>query len=155
MEVSNLFKQINQIGIVTTNLEKAIKNYEKIGIGPWNILDRKDQTAIYNGKEIKFSTKTALAWFGSIQVEINQVYEYSEGGTAHVDWIKRRGEGFHHFGIFVDDVDDALKKVEPLGIKCFFRVVTTGITAAYLDTESLVGYVLEFIELPKRKKRTK
>lgn len=153
MEETKLFKQINQIGIVTTNLEKAIEKYEKIlGIGPWNILDRKNQTAIYNNKEITFSTKTALAWFGSVQIEINHVYE---GETAHLDWIRRRGEGFHHFGVFVDDVDEALKKIEPLGIKCFFRVVTAGVTAAYLDTEQIFGYVYEFISLPKRKKRKK
>ncbi len=153
MEESKLFKQINQIGIVTTNLEKAIEKYEKVlGIGPWNILDRKNQTAIYNDKEITFSTKTALAWFGSIQMEINHVYE---GETAHLDWIRRRGEGFHHFGVFVDDLDEALKKLEPLGIKCFFRVTTAGVTAAYLDTEKIFGYVYEFISLPKRKKRKK
>ncbi|MFX1453284.1 MAG: VOC family protein [Promethearchaeota archaeon] len=153
MEEPKIFRQINQIGIVTTNLEKAIENYEKVlGIGPWNVLDRKNQTAIYDEKQITFSTKTALAWFGPIQIEINHIYE---GETPHLEWIRRRGEGLHHFGVFVDDVDEALKKVEPLGIKCFFRVVTAGITAAYLNTEPLFGYVYEFIGMPKRKKREK
>ncbi|MHA1299702.1 MAG: VOC family protein [Candidatus Helarchaeota archaeon] len=156
MEKTRLFKKINQIGIVTTKMDEIIERYEKIlGIGPFNILDRKNQEADYNGKKIIFSTKTALAWFGQIQIEINNIYEYPEGGTPHTDWINRRGEGVHHFGIFVDDVDEALRQIEPFGIKCFFRLVTTGITAAYLDTESIFGYIYEFIGMPKRKKRTK
>ena len=145
-----IFKEINQIGIVTQDLEKVKDYYEKIlQIGPFLVLDRKDQEAIYNGKKITFSTKTALAQFGKIQIEINNIYE---GETPHTDWIKRRGEGIQHFGIFVEDIDEALATVEPMGLKPFFHVNTMGIKTAYLDTESIFGYIYEFIQLKKRKK---
>jgi len=155
LEKPKLFKQINQIGIVTNDIEKILKHYEDfLGVGPFLVLDRKDQTAIYNGKEIKFSTKTATAPFGSIQIEINHIYE---GETPHTDWIKRNGEGFQHFGIFVDDIEESKKEMEKKGIKCFFEGIVKGIGIkfAYLDTESIFGYIYEFIELPKRKKSKK
>ena len=145
-----IFKQINQIGIVTQNLDKMVNAYEKIfKIGPFLVLDRKDQIAVYNGKEIKFSVKTALAQIGQIQIEINSVYK---GETPHTEWIKRRGEGFHHFGIFVDDMEKALVIAESLGIKPFFQGSTMGIQFSYLDTESIFGIIYEFIQLKRRKK---
>ena len=92
-----IFKKVNQIGIITTKFEEIVKNYETyLGIGPFNILDRKDQQAVYNGKEITFSTRTGIAWLGDLQIEINHAYEVPEGGLPHTDWIKRRGEGIHH-----------------------------------------------------------
>jgi len=155
MEGTKFFKQIDQIGIVTSNIERTVKFYEEIlGIPPFFIIDRKDQEAIYNGEKIKFSTKTATARFGPIQVEINEIYQ---GETPHTDWIRRRGEGFHHFGYFVDNIEVSLKKVEKFNIKSFFSGTVTGIGIkfAYLDTESIFGYIFELIELPKKKKRKK
>ena len=155
MEGAKFFKQIDQIGIVTSNIERTVKFYEEIlGIPPFFIIDRKDQEAIYNGEKIKFSTKTATARFGPIQVEINEIYQ---GETPHTDWIRRRGEGFHHFGCYVDNIEDSLKKVEKFNIKSSFSGIVTGIGIkfAYLDTESIFGYIFELIELPKKKKRKK
>ena len=155
MEGDKIFKQVNQIGIVSNNIEKTVKFYEEIlGIPPFFIIDRKDQEAIYNGEKIKFSTKTATARFGPLQVEINEIYE---GVTPHTDWIRRHGEGLHHFGCYVDNIEDTLKKVESFKIMSFFsgEVSGLGIKFAYLDTESIFGYIYELIELPKKKKRKK
>ncbi len=155
MEGEKIFKQIDQIGIVSNNIEKTVKFYEDIlVIPPFFIIDRKDQEANYKGEKIKFSTKTATARFGPIQVEINEIYE---GETPHTDWIRRHGEGFHHFGCYVDNIEDTLKKVDKFNIKSFFsgEVSGLGIKFAYLDTESFFGYIYELIELPKKKKRKK
>ena len=155
MEGAKFFKQIDQIGIVTNNLERTVKLYEKIlGISPFYIIDRKDQEATYNGEKIKYSTKTAIARFGPIQVEINEIYK---GETPHTDWIRRRGEGVQHFGCYVDNIESELKKVEKIGIKSIFNgeVSGLGIKFAYLDTESMLGLNYELIELPKKKKRKK
>ena len=134
--------------VITQSLEEA---YDLFPV----LKDRKDQKAVYNGREITFSTRTALAWLGDLQIEINHAYEVPEGGLPHTDWIKRRGEGIHHLGFMVKDTDEALKQIEPLGLKCFFRLEVAGITAAYLDTEHLFGYIYEFIGMPQRKKREK
>lgn len=155
MEGTKFFKQIDQIGIVTSNIERTVKFYEEIlGISPFFIIDRKDQEATYNGEKIKYSTKTATARFGPIQVEINEIYK---GETPHTDWIRRRGEGVQHFGCYVDNIESELKKVEKIGIKSFFSGTVTGrgIKFAYLDTESMFGLIYELIELPKKKKRKK
>jgi len=155
MEGAKFFKQIDQIGILTSNIERTVKFYEEIlGISPFFIIDRKDQEAIYKGEKIQFSTKTATARFGPIQIEINEIYK---GETPHTDWIRRRGEGFHHFGCYVDDIESELKKVEKIGIKSIFtgEVTGLGLKFAYLDTESMFGYIYELLELPKKKKRKK
>lgn len=151
MSKPSIFKQVNQIGLVTNNPEKMVKMYEDLfNIGPFSILDRKDQPAVYNGKDILFSTKTALARFGTLQIEINYIYE---GETPHTEWIRRKGEGFHHFGIFVDDLDEAVKKIESFGFKSFFSGGVMGIQFVYIDTESAFGFPYEVIQLKKKKKK--
>jgi methylmalonyl-CoA/ethylmalonyl-CoA epimerase len=155
LEETKFFKQVNQIGIVSSNVERSVKNYEEIlGLPPFFIIDRKDQEALYKGEQIKFSTKTATTRFGPLQIEINEVYE---GETPHTDWIRRRGEGFHHFGCYVADIEKELKKVGEIGINAIFtgEVSGLGIKFAYLDTELIFGYIYEFIQLPKKKKRKK
>ncbi|MHA1144194.1 MAG: VOC family protein [Candidatus Helarchaeota archaeon] len=153
MEIPAIFKQVNQLGIVTTNLEKMVEIYKMFfNIPQFLILERKDQSAVYNGDEIKFSTRTALAQVGNLQIEINHVFE---GETPHTEWIRRRGEGIHHLGSFVDDIDEVIEQLRPLGFKPFFTGGVMSVRFAYMDTESVLGFPFELIQLKRKKKARK
>ena len=115
-------------------------------------MDRKDQPAIYKGEEILFSTRTALSMVGPIQIEINHVYK---GTTPHTDWIKKHGEGFHHLGVFTDDIEQATKRLAEYGIKPFFSGGVMGIKFIYFDTEALLGCTYELIQLKRKRKPKK
>ena len=101
-------KGINQIAIVVENLEMVAKNYWNIlGIGPWAIFnweaplvyDRK-----YHGKPAWAREKIAIVQVGDVQLELVQPVD---GPSIYKDWLKERGEGFHHMNFLVDDVDEA------------------------------------------------
>jgi hypothetical protein len=69
-----------------------------------------------------------------------------EGESVYRDFLNEHGEGLHHLGhVRVDDLDEAVQALEKAGFPC---IETGGDTLgfhswAYVDTTSLIGYVLE------------
>jgi methylmalonyl-CoA/ethylmalonyl-CoA epimerase len=61
---------------------------------------------------------------------------------------KKRGEGLHHLGFFVEDIEKELARLEKRGVKVLERGTVLGVVEfAYLDTEKSLGVVLELIQL--------
>ncbi|HUY00972.1 MAG TPA: VOC family protein [Candidatus Deferrimicrobium sp.] len=145
---------INQIGIVVRDVIKTAKLLEQIfGIGPFQILEREPEEIIYKGKLQNFQIKNGLARVGAVQLELIEVLE---GDCCQADFLKRKGEGLHHLGVFVDDLEGALSKAKELGIELLQKGTAAGsIQWAYLDTEETYGLVIEFIQLGKSKKKQK
>ncbi|NVM31533.1 MAG: VOC family protein [Candidatus Helarchaeota archaeon] len=145
---------INQIGIVVRDVEKRAKLLEQIlGIGPFQILERKPEEIIYKGKKETFQVKNGLAFLGSVQLELIEVVQ---GNCCQADFLKRRGEGLHHFGFFVDDLDEALEIAKEKGLALLQKGTAAGsIQWAYLDTEEKLGIIIEFLQLGKSKKKKK
>ncbi|MFX1335920.1 MAG: VOC family protein, partial [Promethearchaeota archaeon] len=58
------------------------------------------------------------------------------------------GEGLHHIGFIVEDIEQELARMENEGIKVLERgVVQEMVKFAYLDTEKTLGIILEIIQL--------
>ncbi|MHA1271455.1 MAG: VOC family protein [Candidatus Helarchaeota archaeon] len=150
------FDKIDQIGIIVNDCEATAKILEKLfGIGPFQIFDRGIDDFFYKGKWNKIHIKNALCRMSNLQIELIEVVEVIEGTCLQKEFIDMHGPGIHHIGIFVDDLDEALKLSSKEGINVIQKGKTKGLLNwAYLDTEKLLGFILEFIELrPKRKKK--
>jgi methylmalonyl-CoA/ethylmalonyl-CoA epimerase len=146
-------RKVNQIGIVVKDIEKAIDFYQNVlGIGPFNVIERPKETCTLHGECSEFRIKTALAMGAGIQIELIQVLE---GKTAHTEFLELYGPGIHHFGYYVDDLEEEMKKCESYGIKPIAIGEFMGTKWAYMDTQQISGAIQEFIELPKRKKKLK
>jgi methylmalonyl-CoA/ethylmalonyl-CoA epimerase len=148
----NMTRKINQIGIVVRDLEKAVKFYQDFLGFSFNILNRPPESCELHGKTTHFCLKTAFAMAEGVQIEIIQVLE---GDTAHTEFLKKHGEGVHHFGYFVEDLEAELSKCAALGIGILSKGEFMGTKWSYLDTEALSGIIHEYIELPKPKIRVK
>ncbi|MCD4672256.1 MAG: VOC family protein, partial [Anaerolineaceae bacterium] len=106
----------------------------------------------YYGKPGDYVMRIALSYFGPMRVELIEV---GEGDTVYADFIAEHGYGSHHFGLLVDDMQEAIKQVEDAG----FMVIMDGAGFgpdgdghyAYLDTEEKLGVTLELIERPARR----
>ena len=60
---------------------------------------------------------------------------------------RRRGEGIHHLGFFVKDIEKELDRLKKEGIKVLERGEVLGVAKfAYLDTEKALGFILELIQ---------
>ena len=142
VKVSELF----QVGIVVHDLEKSMKDYETLlGINSWTVvtIDNEFLKFTYHGKPVEHSFKAAFTMLGSLMVELLQPIE---GEGIYRDFLSEHGEGIHHLGhARVDDLDEAVQALEKAGFPC---IETGGDTLgfhswAYVDTTSLIGYVLE------------
>ncbi len=127
--------KIDQIGVVTNNLDRIADYFrEKFGVDFVSF-----ETTQKNAK-----IKIALTNLGDVQLELIQVLE---GETIHTDFLKRKGEGLHHIGFFVKDLDEKLRIAEEKGMKVVEQGEIVGVRYAYLDTEKDIGITLEFIQV--------
>lgn len=131
------FSKVDQIGIVVKNMEATMKFYEKMfGIEPFPTVE----SAVDSAK-----LKIGLFQLGEVQIELIQVLE---GETIHSKFVEKRGEGLHHLGFFVEDIEKELARMEKEGIKVLERGSVLGMVKfAYLDTENIFGVVIELIQL--------
>lgn len=154
MIMTQIFKieKINQIGVVVRDVKERAKLLETFfGLGPFQILERPPEEITFRGKQEEFQIKNGLAWVGPLQIELIEVVK---GNCCQAEFLKQKGEGLHHFGIYVDDLDAVLALAKDNGIELLQRGAALGaIQWAYLDTEAKFGIVIELMQIGKSKKK--
>jgi catechol 2,3-dioxygenase-like lactoylglutathione lyase family enzyme len=153
-ELPFLKNGIAQVAIIVEDLEQAVENYWKIfGIDDWHFYTYgkplvKEMT--YHGEPTEYKMQVALSYFGPMRVEL---IEMVEGDTVYADFVKEHGYGVHHFGVLVDDMQEALAEAEAAGIEMIMDGAGFGLDGdghyAYLDTEDKIGVTIELIERPE------
>jgi 4-hydroxyphenylpyruvate dioxygenase-like putative hemolysin len=92
-----------------------------------------------DGREEKIKAKVAFAQLGKIQLELIEIIE---GPAIHTEWLKERGEGIHHVGVYVPDFDQSLKEFTEAGIN-ILHLGRGRMRYAYMDTKP---FCIEIIE---------
>jgi methylmalonyl-CoA/ethylmalonyl-CoA epimerase len=145
---------INQIGLVVTDLNEAIqKFYRTTGLGPWNIYTNNAPPlkCIYHGQPAQYKVRVAMARSAQVQMEL---IEYLAGDSIHRDFLASGKKGIEHLGIIVTDLDEALMPFHEMGIAVLQQVDGLGVQGdgryAYLDTEPVLGMILELIQNPSQ-----
>ncbi len=100
---------IDHIGIHVRDCEKVIETWGRMfGIGPWAIREIGGTTP--EGKTL--TTRLAFAYLDNgVELELIQPPE------GHTGFIDTHGEGLHHWGFFVDDVDGEAARLVERGAK--------------------------------------
>ncbi len=134
-----------QIGYVVKDARKTAKEYEKFGIGPFAEEIFPGIEATLYGKPVDYKILAVLANMGGWELELIQVLE---GKTIFEKFLKERGEGIHHLGFYVDDLDAELAKWKKRGVRVLQwskcpPPYPKGSGYAYLDTEKELGIVIE------------
>ena len=106
MEKESFEFKINQLGIVVKDIEKSSTFLESIGLGPFPTLETES-------KDGKFK----IGMFQQDGLQIELIQPISGDDQLYSKFLKERGEGLHHVGYWVEDYDDALKKMKDMGIK--------------------------------------
>ncbi len=147
---------VAQVGLVVEDLEKAVEAYWKLfGIGPWHFYTYGKplvKRMSYRGCPAEYKMRVALAWLGPLRIELIQILE---GDTVYDEFVKAHGYGVHHFGVLVDDMQEALRDASAAGLEMTMDGSGFGLDGdghyAYLDTEALIGTTLELIARPQRR----
>jgi catechol 2,3-dioxygenase-like lactoylglutathione lyase family enzyme len=137
-----------QIGYVITDINKTIAYYKNtFGISPWMLLDARPEPCIEKGKEVHPLLRIALAYQGSIQLELIQVVE---GESFHLNHVKEGREEAHHLGFMVQGINKRLDSCREMGIGIVQRgtIRASGIVVdyAYLDTVDQTGIIIELLQ---------
>lgn len=145
MEISNLdLPSTTQVGIVVRDLDKAIAYYEKVvGLGPFVRPEVVFTEKYYYGKPADFKMLLGFCSLGPIEMELIQPVI---GPTIYHDFLEKRGEGLHHLGFDIKDLDARMERYQKMGIKVIQSGRTRGGGFAYLDTGNIGGVLVEIFQ---------
>ena len=135
---------VYQLGYVVRDIEKACRYYESVfATGPFSkVIDVNMDGALLRGEPVETTIKVAFVQSGDVQIEL---IEPVVGKNLYTEFLETRGEGIHHLGYQVDDME-AMKAVfaEKVGEPIFHRDM--GIMEfAYYDTSEVGGLMIEFL----------
>ena len=143
------FDRIAQIGVLVRDMDKAVKFYESLGIGPFESLnvsatDRK----VYGKPADDVKNMVRVAKVGQLQFELIQPVS---GQSVQKEALESKGEGINHLGYFVDDIEKETAKLIAMG----YKAISTGKFAggggfAYFDTDRIGGVQFELIQWPTK-----
>ena len=123
-------KTVDQIGIAVKDIDKVIETWSSMfGIGPWTFRDISGTDA----KGRSWKARLAFAYLGPLQIELIQPLE---GRIIQSRFLETLGEGVHHLGFYVNDVDGEVANLQAQGAKL---LLTDPGNFAYLDSGGAGG----------------
>ncbi len=163
--------KLSHIGIVVRDMDRAVEYYTSVfGLGPFTTQVYDLTSFIYRGKTASARVKAAIAYSGSVFIELVQVLE---GETVHTEFLREKGEGMQHVAFLVRNLDETLSELAKRGIEPAMQLprmlidtpATSGeahvgaakrrqmeLTEVYLDSDKVGGtmiQLMEFKELPR------
>jgi methylmalonyl-CoA/ethylmalonyl-CoA epimerase len=147
----SLLRNAVQIGIVVRNLRRSTELLSTIfGLGPFHFIEwpnRPDSKYWLRGTEKKVKICQAFVQAGSLELELIQPLE---GESAYQEFLETRGEGIHHVLFETEDIDEALERLarHGVGVLQSGTGIRPGTRWALLDTEGLVGFLIELRHRP-------
>ena len=107
------FKNFGQIGIIVKDIDKAKKNLEDIGIGPFGGLDA-EPTVRWEawGEPTDVKLKMLFTKIGPLEIELIEPIS----DCMQKEFLDTHGEGIQHYSFFVDDIDAAFNWLRSQGV---------------------------------------
>ena len=138
-----------QVCLVVRDLRKTAAFYEEMfGIGPFVFPIIEFDEITYHGKPAKGYWEMAFARIGEYELELSCPIE---SPSIYEDFLQEHGEGMHHFGFEITELDSYIERAERLGFPVMMSGRTLSGGFAHLDTRKLGGTILELIERPSRR----
>jgi hypothetical protein len=145
---------IRQICLVVRDLDSAMVRWSALGIGPWRVHDLGPNWVsemTFRGQPQRTAVKFAAADSGPLN------FELIEPGTepnVYTEHLAAHGEGLHHLGYFVDNIETAITEMRALGYEVVQSGRGLGVDGdgayAYFDTVAFLGCMLEAVEPPRQ-----
>jgi methylmalonyl-CoA epimerase len=134
-----MMENINHIGIVVKDLEKAVRLHENLGLS-------------VSGTERLEHLQVEVAFIEIGGVRIELISPLSEDHEL-MDHMKKHGEGLHHIAFQVKDINETIKKLENMGIGLAQGKPRgkghEGKEIAFLNPEDTCGILIEVCEEKK------
>lgn len=142
---------VEEICIVTPDLERTAAGLVRLGIGPWKLMEINPQNTteqIYRGRATPFSIRVGFANVGQTVFELMQPLDDNSIFAEH---LRDKGEGLHHVSFSLDAIawNERIAAFEARG----FPVVQSGrwlggVRFAFFDTQTATGMSFETYRYP-------
>ena len=121
---------VSQVGVVVRDMDRAKAFFEStLAIGPFIEVDVKFTDKMYRGQPEDFEMRLAFASLGPIEFELIQP---TRGRTIYDDHLATKGEGLHHLGFDVKDMDAKVEYLKSRGIKVLQSGRTPAVSYTHL-----------------------
>lgn len=102
---------MDQFCLVVPDLDGALALYEPL-FGPFMVLRNGPFDSVYRGQPARVELAVAFGRAGDIEVEL---VEWISGNTPHRDFLQQGRQGVQHIRYQVDDINEWVEKLLPLG----------------------------------------
>lgn len=142
---------VSHIGIVVRDAEKTVEYYSStFGLGPFSMHEVKMEGVLLRGKPTTVKIKVAFAQAGSVRLELIQPLD---DHNIYTEFLDSKGEGLHHLGFQVDDVDSVLAKLSEASVELVYQRSSPEADFAYLSSDKIGGIIFEISDREARKRR--
>ena len=143
--------RITHFAWVVNDVRKVDAYYTGLGFKPFSRIDHNiSLDRIYRGQPGTY--EMWLGWDRTGDAAFEWVQQIT-GPDVYVEYGKKHGEGFHHLGVNVTDMDEAIKLMTTRGAPpsqaAAWNTPRGKGRAVYLDTEPYGGVTLELIYDPR------
>lgn len=129
-----VFKKASMIGVLVKNIEEKIKEYEKLGIGPWSITDFHKKS----GSDLNL--KAAFCNRENVILKLIQ----PDPDSFFASHLLKYGEGIHHIKMEVDDYEDTLQYLQSKGLDIIYSgKYLNEIEFSFIDTRKHLNFIVE------------
>lgn len=131
-----LVQRISHVGIVVKDIYDALSAFDKFFE---MVRDVRVETETDQG------VKVAIVSFDGTEIEFIQPIQ---SGTGVARFLERRGEGLHHIGLEVTDINETLKNLGAKGAEVIDKEPWHGLRGdtAFVHPTSLKGVLVELVQ---------
>lgn len=135
---------IDQVGFVVNSIEETKQRYAAL-FGPFTEMDGSVSEADYRGRKADANLAILFGKSGDLEMEF---IEWRGGESPHREFTEQGREGMHHIRYRVENADDWIAKVAPLGYEpIWYKQFSADTVFAYLEREG-DPLLIEFLQMP-------
>ena len=146
-----IINNLEHVAVLVDDVEKSIEGMKKLfGIEKSSIIDWTIKKDLDKNPIEPYLLRMGFVQLANTVVEFMQVLE----GKSFYDTYKEKvGEGIHHICMDVEDIEEAIKHFNEMGIKVIDSGKVAGSSFAYFDTVETCGFLIEVLQKKMRKKK--
>ena len=138
------------VAVLVNDLEKVKKRIKELGIGEFIQAEPPEgaEGLFYQGKPLDADLKVCLLRIGNMNLEFIQP---DDGPNPWSEFLKTKGEGIHHIGFQVENVEKEVDRLTSLGAEVpFYGKIKGEMGAAYVDLKvaNLIFELTSFCNIP-------
>jgi len=141
---------VTQLGFVVRDIEAALDHWVRVmGVQPFLFCTegsgRDPQPTWYRGQEVRVQTRLAFGFVGDVQLEL--IEQTNDAPSPYRSFIDGGNEGLQHLGYWVEDHEEACRRVEAAGYEAEYMIRRPNRPrpVIYYRSPSLLGPMLELV----------